>query len=170
MITTTDYVVVHFEPIEFLSLVKSRKRSMSDRPKRERRAPTRYEPQEVPVDDYDDDYETGEDIAISGGSVSNGTDGAEGRDYRKRYKGEFDELDEDEEDLDEPDEYEVNDGFLVPDDYEESYEDDHPPTEDEEEEFSDEDEEDEDYDEDEGGDDDDVEPSDVDEPDVADPE
>jgi len=117
----------------------------TSRPKRERRPPQRYEPEEVPIDDFDDDEEipTGEEEEI----------------VYKRYKGEFDDLDdEEEEDNDEPNEYDVNDGFIAPDDYESSvdYEDDD--QEDEQSaDYDDDEEEDLDDDEEEDLDDDDVE-------------
>ena len=108
---------------------------MSTRPKRNRRAPERYEPDEIPIDDYDDDeYPTGEESST-------------GTTYVKKWKGQFDDLDDDDDDDDEPDEYDENDGFLVPDDQvseeDEPFENDDEEEEefdDEEEEFDDEDE------------------------------
>jgi len=129
---------------------------MSDRPKRNRRPPQRYEPEEIPVDDYDDDYSA--EAPASGMPEDVGVEVD-----RKRWKGEFDEFDDDDEEEfgDEPNEYDMNDGFAVADDYE-SYED---GKSDEEDEFEDDEEE---FDEDDDDDDRDYEESY--EPDVVDPE
>lgn len=77
--------------------------SVYDRPKRTRRAPERYEPEEIPNDDYDDDY----DVATG-----------EEEETLKRFKGEFDGGDDDEDEDEDSalDEYDENDGFAVPDD------------------------------------------------------
>lgn len=99
----------------------------NSRPKRDRRPPQRYEPEEVPLDDYDEEEVS--DIENSG----------ETRTQQKRWRGEFDGFDE-EEDLNEPDEYDVNDGFVVEDGQGESYNDSYESGE--EEEFDDEEEED----------------------------
>ena len=127
---------------------------MSTRPKRNIRPPVRYEPEERPLDDYDDEF-TNESL--------------EEEEVRKRLKGEFDGFDDDEDDDDEdegsePNEYQVGDGFLVDDDEVDEPEDD----EEEEEEFeeTDDDDDDEDYDEDDE-DDDDVLPAKIYESDVA---
>lgn len=77
----------------------------STRPKRNVRPPVRYEPEERPLDD--DDY-SDDEIDIE--------------EARKKLKGEFDGFDdeeeEEEEDVNEPNEYDLADGFLVPDEEE----------------------------------------------------
>lgn len=72
---------------------------MSSRPKRNVKPPVRYVPQELPEDD--DDYS---DELIDEETA------------KKKLRGEFDGFDDEEdEDSDEPNEYDVDDGFAVPD-------------------------------------------------------
>lgn len=73
--------------------------SMSGRPKRTLKPVQRWEPEEIPLDD--DDY-TDELIDAD--------------EARKRMRGEFDGFDSEEMESSGPNEYEVGDGFLVPDD------------------------------------------------------
>lgn len=124
---------------------------MSGRPKRTLKPVIRYEPEEIPVDDdYDDEL-------------------IDEHEAKKKLKGEFDGYDdEDEEMMDEPDEYDVNDGFAVPDDYEEE-DVELPDEEEEEDEYVDDDEEEEqEYEYDDDEDDDEERP--VKESDIAVPE
>ena len=101
---------------------------MSIRPRRETKPVPRYEPEEIPVDDDYDDELLDESEA------------------KKRLRGEFDGYDdeEEEEESDEPNEYDVDDGFAVPDDYDDDEVELHDHDEDEEEEYLDDDEEDDD--------------------------
>ena len=75
---------------------------MSTRPKRTIKPVQRYEPvEQVMDDDYSDDF-------------------VEEVDAKKKLRGEFDGFDDEEEEepLEGPDEYDVEDGFAVPDNYE----------------------------------------------------
>lgn len=103
---------------------------MSRYPKRQIRAPERYEPEEMPVDDYSDDY-LSEEASVT--TV-----------VKKRYRGEFDGHD-DEDEGSEPNDYQTGDGFLVDDD-EVDIPDDDDDEEEEEEEFDSDDDVSDDYD------------------------